>query len=100
MYTTLFSQNLECGFMRDCLEQFECENLLQLDKFKQEIDYVRNSILTQEDHVIVFSHGDLNHSNILVMEDESEEEEEGESRFDLKFVDFDFSRYFYRGECE
>ena len=45
---------------------------------------------------MVFAHNDFNHSNILIIENEDEEEDD-ESKFDIKFVDFDFSKYFYRG---
>ena len=86
-------QNLECGFLHDTARQFECHHLLQLDRLKAEVDYMKQAILTQPNHVIVFAHNDLNHSNILILEDEDDA-----ARFEMKFVDFDFSRYFYRGE--
>lgn len=79
---TLYSDPLKSEYERRNLETFFQRNL------KTEIDYVLNKItISDQNSTIVFTHGDFNHLNLLVDSQSS----------DVKFIDFDYSNYSYRG---
>ena len=108
--------SLTSGWMRETLEKFDCRNLTEVKKFKAEVKWLVE--LVRREHpklAVVFSHNDFNHSNVLVLEAEaeyssdssSEEKDKTEVKkpppppttdYNIKLVDFDFSRYFYRGK--
>lgn len=74
---------------RQILKKNNCFNLLQGKNFIQkEIQMVRDNILAMEPN-IVFCHQDMNHSNILLLNDSTNE-------LNIKFIDFDYSGYNYR----
>lgn len=80
------------GVLRGHLERLGLPHLLATN-LQAEADFVHAAIRAadQADPVIVFSHNDFNHLNLLVATDPAT------SQPTVRFIDFDFSTYFYRG---
>ena len=91
--------------LNEAAKRLNCSKLLTftIEEIVAEMQLVKRLILGLEESSssskIVFSHGDFNHSNIMLRgggggSDGKEEEEEVP---EILFLDFDFSAYFYRG---
>lgn len=77
------------GEFQPLLKKNNCHNLLQGKSFIQkEIQYLKNNILAMDPN-IVFCHQDMNHSNILLLDDST-------NGLNIKFIDFDYAGYNYR----
>lgn len=78
---------LYTGALKATLQRLGCTTLLEY-YLPDTIDYVRKcfSTLIDDTWPIVFTHGDLSHSNVLITEEQ-----------ELRFIDFDYSYYTYRG---
>lgn len=83
--------------LNEAAKRLNCSNLLNfsVEEIVAEMQLVKRLILGLEESSsskIVFSHGDFNHSNIMLRGGSDEEEVP-----EILFLDFDFSAYFYRG---
>lgn len=87
-YDEKLIESLESGQLKASLQKHGLKNILEND-LSENVDFVRNSILRDENHQVVFSHCDFNHNNVLLS---------GDDENDVKFIDFDYSMYFYRGK--
>ncbi|KAF7493676.1 Choline kinase alpha [Sarcoptes scabiei] len=85
------------GQFRQNLEVSNCEKILS-HNLERELDWLCEKILSSmrfDENLhkkIVFTHRDLNHDNIFVFENK-----QTQSFYDIKFIDFDYSGYNYRG---
>lgn len=87
-YDEKLIESLESGQLKASLQKHGLKNILEND-LSENVEFVRSSILKDENHQVVFCHCDFNHNNILLI---------GEEESDVKFIDFDYSMYFYRGK--
>lgn len=96
MFTYWMSQELidqlYSGSIKGHLKRLKLPNFLSNSNLKAEADFVHAGIVAADSKaVLVFSHCDFNHLNLLVSENPTT------SQSEVRFIDFDFSTYFYRG---
>lgn len=83
---------LYSGSLRAHLERLKLPHFLSNSNLKAEADFVNAAIVAADSRaVIVFSHCDFNHLNLLVSTNPTT------SKSEVCFIDFDFSTFFYRG---